>query len=84
MAKLAKKGILSQTRLGSKRTDAFVYAPMIGREEMGKLMLDEVSRKVLGKPFYEVIRDLLPDCPDEEIRKLQEALKPQFKPRPTP
>lgn len=75
MAKLAKKGILTQTKTGDKKTDAFVYTPNITREQMGKLLLDEVCRKVLGKPLYKAVRDLLPDCSEEELRKIEAALR---------
>jgi len=59
MAKLARKGLLSQERTGTKKTDAFVYMPKVSREEMGRLLLDEVSRKVIGKPFNEAIRHIV-------------------------
>jgi predicted transcriptional regulator len=74
MAKLARKGLLAQSRTGNKKTDAFVYVPNIGREQMGKLLLDEVSRKVLGKPLKKAIRDLLPDCSEEELKRIEKAL----------
>ncbi len=75
MTKLAKKGFLTQMKTGDKKTDAFVYTPNVTREEMGKLLLDEVSRKVLGKPLYKAVRDLLPDCSEEELAKIENALR---------
>lgn len=62
MAKLARKGLLKQQRTGTKKTDAFVYTPKVSREEMGRLLLDEVSRKVLGKPLKEGIRQIIAKC----------------------
>lgn len=58
MAKLARKGILSQERTGDKKTDPFVYQPNITREQMGISLLNSVSQRVLGKPLNEGIVDL--------------------------
>lgn len=58
MAKLARKGILSQERTGDKKTDPFVYRPNISREQMGVSLLNSVSQRVLGKPLDEGIVDL--------------------------
>jgi predicted transcriptional regulator len=58
MAKLSKKGILTQKRTGHKKTDAFVYTPNISRDEMGVKLMDEVARKVLGKSLADVIQEL--------------------------
>jgi len=58
MAKLSRKGILTQKRTGHRKTDAFVYTPNIGREEMGVKLMDEVARKVLGKPLADAIQGL--------------------------
>ncbi|MDH7480860.1 MAG: BlaI/MecI/CopY family transcriptional regulator [Armatimonadota bacterium] len=58
MAKLSRKGILTQTRTGTKKTDPFVYSPNISREEMGVKLMDEVARKVLGKPLNEALQSL--------------------------
>ncbi|MDH7480941.1 MAG: BlaI/MecI/CopY family transcriptional regulator [Armatimonadota bacterium] len=55
MAKLARKGILSQEKTGDKKTDPFIYIPNITREEMGLVLLNEVSKKVLHKPLHEAI-----------------------------
>lgn len=74
MAKLAQKGLLLQKRVSPKRTHPFVYVPLIGRRQMGLLMLDHVARKVLGKPFREALIDLLPECSKEEIARLKQAL----------
>ncbi len=61
MAKLARKGILSQERLGDKKTDPFVYTPNLSRKEMGLWLLEEVSQKVLKNPLSKAIRSLLAD-----------------------
>ncbi|MDI6826887.1 MAG: BlaI/MecI/CopY family transcriptional regulator [Armatimonadota bacterium] len=66
MAKLARKGILSQTRTGNKKTDPFVYTPNISREEMGIKLMNEVARKVLGKPLDEALRSLCGDSINSE------------------
>jgi predicted transcriptional regulator len=39
MAKLARKGILSQEREGDKKTNPFSYKPNITREQMGIALL---------------------------------------------
>jgi len=55
MAKLARKGILTQERTGDKKTDPFIYKPNITRDQMGIRLLNAVSKQVLGKPIYEAI-----------------------------
>jgi len=55
MAKLARKGILSQQRTGDKKTDPFIYRPNMSREEMGLALLNEVSKQVLRKPLDQAI-----------------------------
>ena len=56
MAKLARKGILTQERTGTKKTDAFVYKANVTRQKMGRLLLEEVSRKVMGKSLSEAVK----------------------------
>ncbi len=56
MAKLARKGVLIQERTGDKRTAPFVYKPTKTREEMGKILLEEVSQKIMGKPLEEAVK----------------------------
>ena len=58
MAKLARKGILTQQRTGDKKTDPFIYKPNISREQMGLALLNAVSKQVLGKPLHEAISAL--------------------------
>jgi predicted transcriptional regulator len=58
MAKLARKGILSQERTGDKKTDPFTYKPNISREQMGIALLNAVSKQVLRKPLHEAIPNL--------------------------
>lgn len=55
MAKLARKGMLTQERTGDKKTDAFAYRPNISREQMGVSLLNAVSHQILGKPLDEGI-----------------------------
>jgi predicted transcriptional regulator len=55
MAKLARKGILAQERVGDKKTDPFTYKPNITREQMGVALLNAVAKQVLRKPLYEVL-----------------------------
>ncbi len=55
MAKLARKGILTQKRTGDKKTDPFIYTAVMSREEMGMALLNEVSKQVLRKPLHEAI-----------------------------
>lgn len=55
MAKLARKGMLTQKRTGDKKTDAFIYRPIITREQMGVALLNSVSHQILGKPLDEGI-----------------------------
>lgn len=73
MAKLSRKGILTQKRLGQKKTDAFVYKPNIGREEVGLHLMDDVCRKVLRMSLVEALPAILDDkCKigKSEIEKL--------------
>jgi len=58
MAKLSRKGILAQERSGTRKTDAFFYTPKVTREEMGAKLMDEVARRVLGKPLVEALEEL--------------------------
>ena len=55
MAKLARKGILTQEKTGTKKTDAFVYRPNITRDQMAVALLNAVSHQILGKPLDEEI-----------------------------
>lgn len=58
MAKLARKGILSQKRTGDKKTDPFVYEPNLTREQMGVSLLNAVSKQVMRKPLHQAIADI--------------------------
>ncbi|MHB0912402.1 MAG: BlaI/MecI/CopY family transcriptional regulator [Armatimonadota bacterium] len=58
MAKLARKGILSQQRMGDKKTDPFTYKPNISREEMGVALLNAVAKQILRKPLNEALSDI--------------------------
>ena len=64
MAKLSRKGILTQERMGPRKTDAFTYKPNISREEVGLRLMDDVCRKVLRAPLLEVLPSVLgAKCP---------------------
>ncbi|HAH88244.1 MAG: BlaI/MecI/CopY family transcriptional regulator [Armatimonadota bacterium] len=58
MAKLARKGVLTQERTGDKKTDPFIYKPNVSRKEMGIALLNAVSTQVLGKSLDEAIVEL--------------------------
>ncbi len=47
MAKLAKKGILTQERTGERKKDAFIYTPRVGREEMAQRLMEDIAQKLL-------------------------------------
>ena len=47
MAKLAKKGILTQQRTGDRKKDAFIYTPQVGREEMAQRLMEDIAQKLL-------------------------------------
>jgi len=55
MAKLARKGILSQQRTGQKKTDPFIYRPNMSREEMALALLNEVSKQILRQPLHRAV-----------------------------
>ena len=75
MAKLAKKGILTQERTGDKKTDAFVYRPNITRQQMAVALLNAVSHQILGKPLDEGIALLSGGKLDAKgIEKLKELV----------
>lgn len=63
MAKLSRKGFLSQTRKGDRRTEAFAYRANISREEVGLRLMDDVCRKILRQPLSEALPSVLgSDC----------------------
>lgn len=47
MAKLAKKGILTQNRTGDRKKDAFIYTHQIGREEMAQRLMEDIAKQIL-------------------------------------
>ncbi len=59
MAKLARKGILTQERTGTRKTDAFIYKANISREDMGRMLLEEVALKVLGKSLPDAVKHIV-------------------------
>ncbi len=76
MAKLSRKGILEQTRTGTKKTDAFNYKTNITRQQMGLRLMDEVAQKVLrmslGQTAYKV---LSAEIPGADQAKVEAAFK---------
>ena len=56
MAKLAKKGILAQTRTGERKKDAFIYTSEVGREEMAQRLMEDIAQKLL----HSSLEDALP------------------------
>lgn len=47
MAKLAKKGILTQKRTGERKKDAFIYTHQISREEMAQRLMEDIAKQIL-------------------------------------
>lgn len=78
MAKLSKKGILTQKRTGDKKTDPFIYTPNVSREDMGRRLLEEVCSKVLGKPLHKAVRNLLAgssELSEADLNRIETALQ---------
>lgn len=48
MAKLARKGLLSQERTGPRKTDQFLYSPVVPRQIVAGALIATVCAKVLG------------------------------------
>jgi predicted transcriptional regulator len=55
MAKLAKKGILTQERTGDRKKVAFVYTPQIGREEMAQRLMEDIAQKLLHTSLIDAL-----------------------------
>ncbi|MHB1001238.1 MAG: BlaI/MecI/CopY family transcriptional regulator [Armatimonadota bacterium] len=55
MSKLAKKGFLTQERSGPNKTDAYYYTPTIMREELGRQLLEEISKQIFHMPLSDAI-----------------------------
>lgn len=78
MSKLARKGILRQERTGDKKTDPFIYTPVVSRQQMGLALMNAVSQQVLRKPLHEAIPAMCGtngDLPEKLESKLKELLK---------
>jgi len=58
MAKLAKKGLLRQEKSGIRKTEAFLYTPVMTREMMARKLMESISQQVFRKPLREVLRDM--------------------------
>jgi predicted transcriptional regulator len=58
MSKLAKKDLLVQERSGPKKTDAFIYTPLMTREELGRNLLETVAQQIFHKPLGQVLVEL--------------------------
>ncbi|MCC6442785.1 MAG: BlaI/MecI/CopY family transcriptional regulator [Armatimonadetes bacterium] len=71
MAKLARKGILLQERTGEKKKDPFIYTPNISRWDMGYLLLDDISRKILRVPLTEIFTKFSGDAPHDMEAELE-------------
>lgn len=59
MSKLARKGLLTQERTGHRKTDAFVYTATVSREEMGRILLEEVAQKILGRSLPDAVKYII-------------------------
>lgn len=55
MAKMAKKGFLSQERASEKKTAAFSYTALITRKQMGQKLLAAVADKILHQTLAEAV-----------------------------
>ena len=76
MAKLSRKGILTQQRTGDKKTDPFIYTPNLSRREMGVRSLQEVAEKVLKNPLHVAIGNILSGSLSQgDVDKVTSALK---------
>lgn len=58
MCKLARKSLLTQERSGPKKTDAFLYTPVMSREELGRSLLETVAQQIFHKPLGQVIGEI--------------------------
>lgn len=58
MCKLARKGLLKQERSGPKKTDPFLYTPMMSREELGRSLLESVAQQIFHKPLGQVVGEI--------------------------
>ena len=65
MAKLAKKGILSQQRTGERKKDAFIYTSKVGREEMAQRLMEDIAQKLL----HTSLEDALPKVIEKNEKK---------------
>lgn len=63
MAKLARKGLLTQTRSGEQKTAAFHYGVKITREEMARQIMEHTSRMVMGKSLVEAVKQIVAKAP---------------------
>ena len=58
MSKLAKKDLLVQERSGPKKTDAFIYTPVVTRQELGRNLLETVAEQIFHKPLGQALTEL--------------------------
>jgi len=77
MAKLARKGILRQEKLGTAAKAPFRYTSNYTREQLGLKLLDEVSKLIMRKPIDEVLPLLLlsKGIPASDVEKAKEAIR---------
>ena len=77
MAKLARKGILRQEKLGTAAKAPFRYTSNYTREQLGLKLLDEVSKLIMRKPIDEVLPLLLRSkgIPASDVEKAKGAIR---------
>ena len=80
MAKLARKGILGQEKMGTAAKSPFRYTANYTREQLGLKLLDEVSKLMLRKPIDEVLPALLKarGIPASDVEKTRQALREEI------
>ena len=77
MAKLSRKGILKQEKLGTAAKSPFRYTTNYTREQLGLRLLDEVSKLIMRKPIEEVLPALFQSkgMPAAEVEKAKKAIR---------
>lgn len=80
MAKLARKGILKQEKMGTAAKSPFRYTTTYTREQLGLKLLDEVSKLMMRKPIDEVLLALLQSkgIPASDVEKTRKALREEI------
>ena len=80
MAKLARKGILKQEKMGTAAKAPFRYTTNYTRDQLGLKLLDEVSKLMMRKPIDEVLLGLLKSkgISPGEIEKARKAMREEI------